>query len=130
MLEQPYKYHTSIPGYNIKETKEPVLLNESIFSKEYTFQSLSTLSLDDFGEGDNNNVFTNAELDDRTTSSSTLTTNTSNCLFFVSGGSSHQILRWILKLEILFVSITLKMSYTIESNGFTITDQVEYYSYC
>ena len=38
-LEQPYKYHTSIPGYNIKETENPVLLTNSIFSKEYTFNT-------------------------------------------------------------------------------------------
>ena len=86
MLEQPYKYHTSIPGYNIKEREDPVLLNESIFSKEYTFQTRDG-ALDVFGNDDNNNVFNNIELDDRTSSSSTLTTNTSKFLF-ISGGSS------------------------------------------
>ena len=45
-LEQPYKYHTSIPGYNIKETEHPVLLNESIFSKDYTYAEMNGLTLD------------------------------------------------------------------------------------
>ena len=45
-LEQPYKYHTSIPGYNIKETEHPVLLNESIFSKDYTYGAPNGLTLD------------------------------------------------------------------------------------
>lgn len=91
MLEQPYKYHTSIPGYNIKEREEPVLLNESIFSKEYTFYDfivdtagqISIPSLENLGG--NVNVFNNLELDDRTSNSSTLTTNTSKFLF-ISGG--------------------------------------------
>ena len=87
MLEQPYKYHTSIPGYNIKEREDPVLLNESIFSKEYTFQNSGGGSLAAFGNDDNNNVFNNIEIDDRTSSSSTLTNNTSKFLF-ISGGSS------------------------------------------
>ena len=93
MLEQPYKYHTSIPGYNIKEREEPVLLNESIFSKEYTFDDfigvetggqISIPSLANLVA--NGDVFNNLELDDRTSNSSTLTTNTSKFLF-ISGGS-------------------------------------------
>jgi len=96
MLEQPYKYHTSIPGYNIKEREEPVLLNESIFSKEYTFEGFTSIggndgnipSLANFLNLENTgNVFNNLELDDRTSNSSTLTTNTSKFLF-ISGGDS------------------------------------------
>ena len=127
MLEQPYKYHTSIPGYNIKEREEPVLLNESIFSKEYTFQNLSTLNLNVFGNDDNNNVFNNLGLDDRTSSSSTLTTNTSKFLF-VSGGSSANPSMDFKVGDIVRVNYFKSELYTIESNGFTITDQVEYWS--
>ena len=29
-LRQPFEYHTSIPGYNIKESENPVMLNEPI----------------------------------------------------------------------------------------------------
>ena len=100
MLEQPYKYHTSIPGYNIKEREEPVLLNESIFSKEYTFHSFivsgvnngipTLVNLDSDGVDISYvNVFNNLELDDRTSNSSTLTTNTSKFLFISGGGSPN-----------------------------------------
>lgn len=126
MLEQPYKYHTSIPGYNIKEREEPVLLNESIFSKEYTFQS-RTGALDVFGNDDNNNVFNNLELDDRTSSSSTLTTNTSKFLF-VSGGSSANPSMDFKVGDIVRVNYFKSESYTIASTGFTNTDQVQYWS--
>ena len=126
MLEQPYKYHTSIPGYNIKEREEPVLLNESIFSKEYTFQSRNG-ALDVFGNDDNNNVFNNLELDDRTSSSSTLTTNTSKFLF-VSGGTSANPSIDFKVGDIVRVNYFKSETYTIESTGFTNTDQVEYWS--
>ena len=125
MLEQPYKYHTSIPGYNIKEREEPILLNESIFSKEYTFQSRDG-ALDVFGNGDNNNVFNNLELDDRTSSSSTLTTNTSKFLF-VSGGSSANPSIDFKVGDIVRVNYFKSETYTIESTGNTDLDAVTFW---
>ena len=127
MLEQPYKYHTSIPGYNIKEREEPVLLNESIFSKEYTFQNLSTLNLNVFGNDDNNNVFNNVELDDRTSSSSTLTTNTSKFLF-VSGGSSANPSMDFKVGDIVRVNYFKSELYTIESTGNTDNVEIEFWN--
>lgn len=126
MLEQPYKYHTSIPGYNIKEREEPVLLNESIFSKEYTFQSRDG-ALDVFGNDDNNNVFNNLELDDRTSSSSTLTTNTSKFLF-VSGGTSANPSIDFKVGDIVRVNYFKSETYTIESTGNTDLDTVTYWN--
>ena len=126
MLEQPYKYHTSIPGYNIKEREDPVLLNESIFSKEYTFQT-SDGALDVFGNDDNNNVFNNIEIDDRTSSSSTLTTNTSKFLF-ISGGSSPNPSMDFKVGDIVRVNYFKSETYTIESEGNTNLDPITYWS--
>lgn len=126
MLEQPYKYHTSIPGYNIKEREDPVLLNESIFSKEYTFQTRDG-ALDVFGNDDNNNVFNNIELDDRTSSSSTLTTNTSKFLF-ISGGSSANPSMDFKVGDIVRINYFKSETYTIESNGNTNLDPITYWS--
>ncbi len=126
MLEQPYKYHTSIPGYNIKEREDPVLLNESIFSKEYTFQTRDG-ALDVFGNDDNNNVFNNIEIDDRTSSSSTLTTNTSKFLF-ISGGSSPNPSMDFKVGDIVRINYFKSETYTIESNGNTNLDPITYWS--
>ena len=127
MLEQPYKYHTSIPGYNIKEREDPVLLNESIFSKEYTFQNSGGGSLEDFGNEDNNNVFNNIEIDDRTSSSSTLTDNTSKFLF-ISGGSSPNPSMDFKVGDIVRVNYFKSETYTIELTGTTDPDPIKYWS--
>ena len=82
-LEQPYKHHTSIPGYNIKETEHPVLLNESIFSKDYTYENTSNL-----GSISGDNIFANKKITDKTSSSSSLSSSDPNRFLFVSSGNS------------------------------------------
>ena len=93
-LEQPYKYHTSIPGYNIKENESPVLLNTSIFSKEYTYQTNDTTVANNgttfSGNLSNvagNNTFLNKRLPDNPTNTSILTDD-NNVFLFVSGGDT------------------------------------------
>ena len=87
-LEQPYKYHTSIPGYNIKENESPVLLNRSIFSKEYTYQTTNNTTFSgNLEEVDGDNTFLNKRLPDNPTSTSTLTDD-DNVFLFVSGGDT------------------------------------------
>ena len=83
-LEQPYKYHTSIPGYNIKESEHPVLLNKTEFSKIYDYHNFET------GENLSNipdNKFLNYTIDTRTSESSSIIENNKTFLF-VSGGST------------------------------------------
>ena len=82
-LEQPYKYHTSIPGYNIKETEKPVLLNESIFSKDYTYENIS-----DIGSIDGDNVFINKKITNKASSTSPLSSEDLNTFLFISSGGS------------------------------------------
>ena len=87
-LEQPYKYHTSIPGYNIKENESPVLLNRSIFSKEYTYQTTNNTTFSgNLTAVDGNNTFLNKRLPDNPTSTSILTDD-GNVFLFVSGGDT------------------------------------------
>ena len=87
-LEQPYKYHTSIPGYNIKENESPVLLNRSIFSKEYTYQTTNNTTFSgNLTAVDGNNTFLNKRLPDNPTSTSILTDD-DNVFLFVSGGDT------------------------------------------
>ena len=86
MLEQPYKHHTSIPGYNIKEREQPVLLNESIFSKQYNYVS-NINNLYEFNNG-GDNVFINKKINDRTNSSSELSTTRFDVFLFLSEGDS------------------------------------------
>lgn len=126
MLEQPYKYHTSIPGYNIKEREDPVLLNESIFSKEYTFQNKGNY-LNEFGNDDNNNVFNNIEIDDRTSSSSALTDNTSKFLF-ISGGSSPNPSMDFKVGDIVRVNYFKSGTYNITLTGSTDSYPIKYWT--
>ena len=87
-LEQPYKYHTSIPGYNIKDVESPVLLNRSIFSKEYTYQTTNNTTFSgNLTAVDGNNTFLNKRLPDNPTSTSILTDD-GNVFLFVSGGDT------------------------------------------
>ena len=85
MLEQPYKYHTSIPGYNIKELDTPVLLNETIYSNPYTF--IENVSTQLYPLKDSSNVFTNHSITDKTSISETssLTSDTKVFLFKSDG---------------------------------------------
>ena len=83
-LEQPYKHHTSIPGYNIKETEHPIMLNESIFSKDYTYENISGNLSSIVGD----NIFTNKKLTNKTSSTSPLSSDAVNTFLFVSSGDS------------------------------------------
>jgi len=40
-LVQPYKHHTTIPGYNIKETERPQILTTPLIAGPYQLQALS-----------------------------------------------------------------------------------------
>lgn len=82
-LEQPYKYHTSIPGYNIKENENSVLLHNTIFSKNYNFIDVGSGNLSALNSADN--VFANKKIDNKTISNSSLTTD-NNTFLFISGG--------------------------------------------
>ncbi len=88
MLEQPYKYHTSIPGYNIKELDTPVLLNETIYSNPYTFKENVSTQLDALTGF--SNVFTNHSITDKTSISGTssLTSDTKVFLFKSNGAGT------------------------------------------
>ena len=62
-LRQPYEYHTSIPGYNIKENENPVMLNEPIKISTNTSNSAGTaatidnpISIDIDGGTDNKHI--------------------------------------------------------------------------
>jgi len=85
MLEQPYKHHTTIPGYNIKESETSVLLNETIYSNPYTFIENVSTQLDALK--DSSNVFTNHSITNKTSISETssLTSDTKVFLFKSNG---------------------------------------------
>ena len=108
-LEQPYKHHTSIPGYNIKETEHPVLLNRSIFSKEYlynTITSLDTIEVD--------NVFMNGVMiTNKTLASSTLISDDNTFLFVSSGSNANP-------------SIDFKIGDIVNVNYYKVTDSTRY----
>lgn len=104
-LEQPYKHHTSIPGYNIKETESPVLLNESIFSKDYTYENISNL---DSISG--HNIFANKKITNKTSSTSALSLD-DNRFFFVSSGDSAN------------PSIDFKIGDIVRVNYYKISDE-------
>ena len=62
-LRQPYEYHTSIPGYNIKENENPLILNEPIKISTNTSNSAGTaatsanpISIDISGGTDNKHI--------------------------------------------------------------------------
>ena len=106
-LEQPYKHHTSIPGYNIKETENAVLLNNTIFSKEYTFTSVgASATLDSITD---NNVFTNKKITTKTSGTSQLTDEANTFLFISNGGSANP-------------DIEFKVGDTVRINYYAITD--------
>jgi len=105
-LEQPYKHHTSIPGYNIKETEHPVLLNESIFSKDYTYENISGNLSSIVGH----NIFTNKKLTNKTSSTSPLSADAVNTFLFVSSGDSAN------------PSIEFKIGDTVRINYYKISD--------
>tara|TARA_Y100000817_G_scaffold277258_1_gene239279 strand:- start:1061 stop:3730 length:2670 start_codon:yes stop_codon:yes gene_type:complete len=86
-LEQPYKHHTSIPGYNIKETESPVYLNETIYSNEYKYKDDITDTLAPLIDSDTD-YFTNHTIDNKTdiTSGSSLSPE-SKTFLFKSGGT-------------------------------------------
>lgn len=104
-LEQPYKHHTSIPGYNIKETESPVLLNESIFSKDYTYENISNL---DSISG--HNIFANKKITNKTSSTSSLSSDDNRFLFVSSGDSANP-------------SIDFKIGDIVRVNYYKISDE-------
>lgn len=85
-LEQPYKYHTSIPGYNIKESEKPILLNKTEFSDLYNYYNLEPS--DDLSSL-TDNTFVNKRIETKSSSTSSLESTTSkNTFVFVSSGST------------------------------------------
>ena len=106
-LEQPYKHHTSIPGYNIKETEHPVLLNESIFSKDYTYENISGNNLNNIS-GDN--IFANKKITDKSSTSSLLLSSDDNRFVFVSSGSANP-------------SIDFKIGDIVSVNYYKVSDE-------
>ena len=117
-LEQPYKYHTSIPGYNIKETEHPVLLNESIFSQEYTYDStqvdVSALSV---GGG-----FINKQITDRTSASSGLNSVNYKTFTFVSADASSHPSMEFKRGDIVSVIYTTSSLDVVGSRNLTVLD--------
>jgi hypothetical protein len=84
-LEQPYKHHTSIPGYNIKESENSVLLHNTIFSKEYThLTNINTLS----GIANADNVFVNKKIDNRSSGVTSPLSDENNTFLFIRADSS------------------------------------------
>tara|TARA_Y100001935_G_scaffold255363_1_gene267957 strand:- start:10990 stop:12921 length:1932 start_codon:yes stop_codon:yes gene_type:complete len=106
-LEQPYKHHTSIPGYNIKESENSVLLHNTIFSKDYTFTSVGPSATLDSITG--NNVFTNKKLTTKTSGTSQLTDEANTFLFISNGDSANP-------------DIEFKVGDTVRVNYYNITD--------
>lgn len=106
-LEQPYKYHTSIPGYNIKENENSVLLHNTIFSKNYNFIDVGSGNLSALSSADN--VFTNKKIDNKTLSNSSLTTDNNTFLFISGGGDPNP-------------DIDFKIGDTVRVNYYNIID--------
>ena len=107
-LEQPYKYHTSIPGYNIKENENSVLLHNTIFSKNYNFIDVGSGNLSALNSADN--VFTNKKIDNQTLSNSSLTTDNNTFLFISGGGDSNP-------------DIDFKIGDTVRVNYYNVVDR-------
>jgi hypothetical protein len=105
-LEQPYKHHTSIPGYNIKETETPVLLNESIFSKDYIYENISG----NLNSISGDNIFANKKITNKTSSTSSLSSDDNRFLFVSSGGSANP-------------SIDFKIGDIVRVNYYKISDE-------
>ena len=83
-LEQPYKYHTSIPGYNIKENEKPQLLNKTEFSDIYDYYNLEA---NDNLSNIDDNKFLNYRIINNNDSSSNLELDL-NTFLFISGGDN------------------------------------------